>query len=232
MLLKLKEPIILLVTEAKIGIFSLIEQLKAQNPDLVFSAAVLDFLKQFEAGQTDGISCWRDESLERRQGSNIQGVGLFSNADIDPNHVIAIKPGHVVTEEIIRENAEVIKGTHQQIGPNSFLAGLTAEEADKNLVGYNHSCDPNAKVVLMEGLPLAFLVSKKPIEKGAEITTDYSVTFTSDTQEMSACKCGSINCRGHIQPNEDWKNERFQREHFDDFPYYIREMIKATKQGD
>ncbi len=217
------------MTEAKVGVLSQIEQLKAENSNLIFSPAALEYLKKFDAGETDGITCWRDIDIERKQGSSIQGVGLFAKADIEANHVIAIKPGRVVSEGTVRENAEVIKGTHQQIGQNSFLAGLTPEEVDNNLVGYNHSCDPNAKVVVIKDMPLAFLVSKKPIEKGGEITTDYSVSFTSNTQEILACKCGSENCRHHVQPGENWKNDKFQHEHFDDFPGYIKELIKESQ---
>ncbi len=213
------------MTEAKAGVLSQIEQLKAENPNLVFSPAALEYLKKFDAGETDGITCWRVTTVERKPGSEIQGVGLFAKADIEANSVIAIKPGRVVSAITVRENTEVIKGSHQQIGQNSFLTGLTPQEVDKNLVGYNHSCDPNAKVAVQDGLDLAFLVSKKPIKKGEEITADYSTSQASNTHRIFFCQCKNENCRHLIQPGYDWQNEQFQSDHFEDFPYFIKEKI-------
>ena len=120
------------MTEAKVGGLSQIEQLKAENPNLVFSPAALEYLKKFDTGEIDGITCWRVKAVERKRGSKIQGVGLFAKADIEPNSVIAIKPGRVVSAITVRENTEVIKGSHQQIGQNSFLAGLTPRSRQKS----------------------------------------------------------------------------------------------------
>jgi hypothetical protein len=183
------------------------------------------FLAAIEAGETDGISCWRSESSERRDGSEIEGIGLFATQDIPINTLIAIKQGHVVNRTTIKDNAEPINGSHQQIGPSQFLAGITKEEADKNLVGYNHSCDPNARVVLVPGVNLAFLVSRKGIQAGSEITTDYSVSQMSDTHRMFICRCGSDECRGVIQPGWDWQDPDFQARYQGEFPDYEQQEI-------
>ena len=202
------------------------ERLTQAYPELSLSSQAKAFLSEFENGQTDGVSCWRSDTIERRSGSKIEGVGLFASKNIDPKEIIAIKPGHVVGNRDIKENAHVICGSHQQIDRNRFLTGLTPEEVDKNLVGYNHSCDPNAKVVVVEGFPLAFIVTKKAIKMGEEITTDYSVSQSSNTQRIFTCNCASINCRGIILPGYDWLDPDFQRSHFGEFPYFIQEQIE------
>lgn len=187
--------------------------------------AATAFLAAIETGKTDGISCWRSAEAERRDGSEIEGIGLFATQDIPANTLIAIKQGRVVDGITIKDNAEAINGSHQQIGPNQFLAGITREEADKNLVGYNHSCDPNAKVVLLPGVDLSFLVSRKDIQAGDEITADYSASQMSDTHRMFMCQCGSEDCRGIIQPGWDWQDPDFQARYPGEFPDYEQREI-------
>jgi len=211
-----REPVVLRSTS---------EKLKDTFPYLDLSEAA-NYLAEFDRGQTDGISCWRSPLVERKGGSKIEGVGLFATQDIESNVIIAIKPGHVVGNRTIKENSQIIQGSHQQIGKNDFLTGLTPEEVDKNLVGYNHSCDPNAKIIILQRVPLAFMVTKKPIRQGEEITTDYSVSQSSNTHRLFICKCGSTNCREIIQPGYDWLDADFQNRHFDEFPYFIREEIE------
>ena len=201
-----------------------VHELSIDRPTHVEPAATA-FLKAIEAGETDGISCWRSQSAERRDGSAIEGIGLFATRDIPADTLIAIKQGRVVDGMIIKDNAEAINGSHQQIGPNQFLAGITREEADKNLVGYNHSCDPNSKVMLLQGLDLSFLVSRKDILTGNEITADYSVSQKSDTHRMFVCQCGSESCRGVIQPGWDWQDPEFQARYPGEFPSYIQREI-------
>jgi hypothetical protein len=187
--------------------------------------AATTFLAAIEADETDGISCWRSELAERLDGSEIEGIGLFAMQNVPANHLIAIKQGLVVNGTTIKDNSEAINGSHQQVGPNQFLAGLTQEEADKNLVGYNHSCDPNSKVVLLPGVNLSFLVSRKDIQAGEEITADYSVSQMSDTHRMFMCRCGSESCRGIIQPGWDWQNQDFQTSYPGEFPEYVQQEI-------
>ncbi len=203
----------------------ILERIKAEVPGLNLSPPAIEFLRAIDLGQTDGITCWRADSVERRSGSAIHGQGLFATEDIRPGEIIAIKPGKVINTQQVLENEDVIQGSHQQIGPDEFLAGLTPEEVDRNLVGYNHSCDPNAKVIVVREVPLAFLETKKPIQRGDEITTDYSVSFGSNTQRIFLCHCGSSRCRKFIQPGTDWLQKDFQEANRDDFPWFIRQGI-------
>ncbi|HEX5796773.1 MAG TPA: SET domain-containing protein-lysine N-methyltransferase [Candidatus Saccharimonadales bacterium] len=143
------------------------------------------------------LESWRAPAIERREGGLDGGLGLFAVEDIDENQLLAIRGGRLVTEDVIKANADIINGSHFQLAPNLFSTGLTPEEVDKTLIGYNHSCEPNAYV---DGNIL--LRSMRSIEEGEEITVEYATYFSSDTQEFD-CQCGSEHCRGHIKPSLD-----------------------------
>ena len=183
------------------------------------------FLEAAECGEIDKITSWLSSSVERREGSPIQGKGVFAVVDIPKGMLVAIKQGRVVDERTILDNASVINGSHQQIGDNRFLAGLDAKEVDSNLVGYNHSCDPNAKIVILEGFDLAFLVTREPVKTGEELTTDYAASWDSDTQYIEPCSCGSTQCRGVIDPKQDWRNPALQKRYAGEFPYYMQQKL-------
>ena len=203
-----------------------------QEQGLIYPPEAAVFLEMTEMGRTDGITCWRSEEVERREGSEIEGRGLFAVDDIDPNTLIAIKPGHMISSRDVKDNAETIQGSQQQIGPNAFLAGLTEEEVDKNLVGYNHSCDPNAKVVLFKGASLAFLATRQPVSAGQEITVDYSVSQMTNTHLMKICRCGSPDCRGVVAPLWDWEDKDLQARYAGEFAWYIQDAMDEREQMD
>jgi hypothetical protein len=200
------------------------------QPGLLLPPGADTYLELMEIGRTDGITVWRAPSVERREGSEIEGQGLFALEAIPEGMVIAIKPGHVLTSQEVKENADIINGSQQQIGPNQFLAGRTAEEVDKNLVGYNHSCDPNAKVMLFEGASLSLLVTRHAIEAGDEITADYAVSQMTNTHLMDFCRCGSAECRGFIAPLWDWEDETLQQRYAGEFVWFIQDAIDEQQQ--
>lgn len=199
------------------------------DPGFRYPTGAQAFVELLEMGRSDGVSCWRSESVERREGSDIEGRGLFATEDIPVNTLIAIKQGHVVSSGDVKDNAAVIQGSQQQIGPNEFLAGLTEEEVDRNLVGYNHSCDPNATVVIPKGASLAFLVTRKPVTQGQEITADYSASQMTNTHLLKLCRCGSPECRGVVAPLWDWEDEKIQERYRGEFPWFIQEAIDEQK---
>lgn len=211
--------------EARNEQLGLVEQLKASFPEADVSSFASGFLGRFEQNQADSITCWRADSVERRPGSKIEGEGLFAVSDIKKGEVIAIKPGRVINTQQVLENEDVIRGSHQQIGPDEFLAGLTPDEVDRNLVGYNHSCLPNAKVLVIPDVKLAFLMAKEDIKEG-EITADYSVSQASNTHRIFECNCGNgKRCRKFIQPGTDWLQKDFQEANRYDFPWFIKKGI-------
>lgn len=189
------------------------------------------FLEQVELGYTDGISCWRSDAVERRQGSHVAGQGLFALTDIPASMLVAIKQGRVVNGQTIHNFARIIQGSHQQIGPDKFLTGLTPTEVDKGLVGYNHSCEPNARIVLFKGASLAFLVTRQAIKAGDEITADYAVSENSkDAHYIDPCQCSADNCRTVVNPAQDWLNEELQQRYAGEFAWYIQEAIDALEE--
>ncbi len=186
--------------------------------------AAEDYISRFEAGLTDEVSAQR-YGAERREGSNIEGRGLFATEDIPAGTIIAIKPGRLLTEAQVKELADVIQHSQQQIGEDIFLAGTSPEEVDSNLVGYNHSCDPNAKVIIPNDTALALLVSRQDIKVGQEITVDYAVSQASDTHQIFGCRCGSPYCRQIISPRWDWLKPEVQQKYAGEFPLFIQNRI-------
>ncbi|TMW56502.1 hypothetical protein Poli38472_006512 [Pythium oligandrum] len=61
----------------------------------------------------------------------------------------------------------------------------------------NHSCDPNARLVVSENTPEVAFVATKHIKNGEYVTFDYS-TSEWDMDEKFECRCGTPKCRGHI----------------------------------
>ena len=58
----------------------------------------------------------------------------------------------------------------------------------------NHNCDPNA-YVLYEG-ERPFLIARRDIAAGEEITCDYNINITGGT--AWPCRCGAARCRGTV----------------------------------
>jgi hypothetical protein len=196
----------------------------------VGSMEFMRFLMDVDATLSDGVTSWRREGIERHPGSEIEGRGLFTNIDLEPHELIAVKSGRVVNEASVRQLTAdgVLHGSQQQIGLNLFLIGLTEAEEDKNLVGYNHSCSPNAFFVWNQSrrdtFGTALLMSRQAIAAGQEITADYSVSHISNTHRF-VCNCQSPDCRVLIQPRYDYLDPEFQEKYKGQFPDYVQELI-------
>lgn len=72
----------------------------------------------------------------------------------------------------------------------------------------NHSCDPNA-YELFEG-ECSYIVARRDIGAGEEITVDYNVNITDGT--VWPCCCGSTRCRGEVAGDffrlaKEWQRE-------------------------
>lgn len=202
------------------------------NEIINFPAEAQAFVDAHEAGiinefRPDQVSPWRSPLVERQPGSEIDGLGLFAISDIPAGTLVAIKQGHIRTKRWVKLNRQLIRGTHQQVDIDGFLVGLTPDEVNKNLVGYNHSCEPNGRIIIPHGKKLAYLVTKENVPLGDEITTDYSASMTSNVHIVIECRCGKLSCRGTINPTRDWQNPVFSDEHRDDFPPYLQMMYGA-----
>ncbi|KAJ0407783.1 hypothetical protein ATCC90586_003285 [Pythium insidiosum] len=102
--------------------------------------------------------------------------------DFEPGQVIGTAPG-VFHSQPTRFTVQAEMDRHLE-----FAGGLEF---------VNHSCDPNARLVVSENSPEVGFVAAKPIKEGQYVTFDYS-TSEWDMDEKFECRCGSSKCRGHI----------------------------------
>lgn len=105
------------------------------------------------------------------------------------------------------------------------------------LLGYpdrhvNHSCDPSAYVLYEE--TAAYLVARRPIGAGEEITCDYSFNITGGSRWP--CHCGAARCRGEACGDFFQLSHDLQREYrpllADWFVRRHREQIAAIDEGE
>lgn len=164
------------------------------------------------------LACWRSPKAIRRSGG-LQGLGLFAVEPIRTGELVGIKTGHIVDEAYVKAHAGHIRGDHWQITDDFFYASTTETEHSDILIGFNHSCEPNAYI---DGQIL--LRTIRDIEPGEEITVDYATYFTSDTMEFD-CLCKTASCRKHIKPSVDWQNPRLQAKYKGYFANFIQEKI-------
>lgn len=164
------------------------------------------------------LKSWRADSVERRSGA-LHGLGLFAVKDVYKDELLAIKAGKLVDEATIIKFADIINGSHIQIESDLFLTGLTPEEVNDTLIGFNHSCSPNAYVSGQIELR-----AMKDITDGDEITVDYATLLTSDTQSFR-CKCGSVECRKVVKPSVDYKNPDLRKKYKGYFVSHIQRLI-------
>jgi SET domain-containing protein len=155
-------------------------------------------MEKFECGKVDG-----------------KGVGVFSLTKLKKGSEVMEFSGPIIDLEYIKENSV---DRYVQIGKDSFM-GPSGGFDDF----VNHSCDPNAALLLDPPR----LVAIKEIDVYDEITFDYSMTSTEyfDTWEM-ICNCGSPKCRNRISGFLSVPEETRRRKMLDGIvPRYV---IEAT----
>lgn len=134
------------------------------------------------------------------QDSIIEGKGVFASQTIARRELITIFRGKIVSIPILQK---MYKQQQQriddpfQISPRHYLL------LKKPFIYFNHSCEPNSG---FEGT--GRLVAIKNINKGQEITFDYSATEWSDDKAWGIdwmqkwqipCHCGAKKCRKVIR---------------------------------
>ena len=122
--------------------------------------------------------------------TNLRGSGVFANEHIKKGSVIEIAKGEVITFDECIER--IRSGNESQ--DDALQVGF---EIDMELEGvsyfFNHSCNPNAGV-----RKISEFIAIKNIEKGDEITFDYSATIgptVSSSVWTMTCLCGDKKCR-------------------------------------
>ena len=160
---------------------------------------------------------YRSPKTEVRE-SKIHGRGLFATADIAKDEVVAVKGGHIISREQLREKITPRFGPVEiQIDDNLFIAPVTEEEREGSMLYSNHSCDAN---IGMRG-EITF-VAMRDVRAGEELTHDWATT---DNDDYSVeCNCGATNCR-KILTGRDWQRPELQKRYAGYFSAYLADKI-------
>ncbi|MEK7623542.1 MAG: SET domain-containing protein-lysine N-methyltransferase [Patescibacteria group bacterium] len=125
--------------------------------------------------------------------SAINGQGVFAGRDFSVGErVLEYKGPLVHGSDIPKDDFYGLGDRYVQIGQDLFLGA--SDEIDDYL---NHSCNPNAGIVV-EGNTVN-VVAIRPIPAGEEIVWDYSTTLDMKGEWEVRCTCGSSNCRGFVR---------------------------------
>ena len=156
------------------------------------------------------------------RASAIEGLGLFAARAFRAGE--RIRRINVVRE--ITAEAPLREDLGERADHCDYPDGRTV------LLGFpdrhvNHSCDPSAWV-RYEG-DAAWLVARRDLAAGAEITCDYNVNITGGTEWP--CHCGASRCRGAVRGDFFLLPPEIQREYrpllADWFVRRHRERIEA-----
>ena len=167
---------------------------------------------------------YRSPKTEVRE-SKIHGRGLFATADIAKDEVVAVKGGHIISREQLREKITPRFGPVEiQIDDNLFIAPVTEEEREGSMLYSNHSCDANIR---MRG-EITF-VAMRDVRAGEELTHDW---VTTDDDDYSVeCNCGAPNCR-KILTGRDWQRPELQKRYAGYFSAYLADKIARQAMPD
>jgi len=160
---------------------------------------------------------YRSPKTEIRE-SAIHGRGLFATGGITKGEIVAVKGGHIVDRNTLREKITPVLGAAEiQIGDDLFIAPVSNEERELSMLYSNHSCDPNLG---MRG-EITF-VAMRDIRAGEELTHDWAMT--DDDDYSVECKCGAPDCR-KILTGKDWRRPDLQKRYTGHFSAYLARKI-------
>ena len=124
--------------------------------------------------------------------SSISGQGLFATRAFSPGEVLAPYLGKVLTARPIK-SSESSATYILEIKPGLWLDGSDIQNPARSA---NHSCEPNAELVMNETEAFANLRALSHILPGDEITFDYG--FSLSESLFNPCTCGKMSCAGKI----------------------------------
>jgi SET domain-containing protein len=132
--------------------------------------------------------------------STIKGNGVFATQDIKKNEFIFqfdLNPLPRYSLEEIDTNPKLkVNADHSDyFGHGKYVIDLSPPSY------LNHSCSPNC-YIKMKTIAIKDVYTLRNIEKGEELTVDYTLTAVDQFAGMGFweldCKCGSENCRGKL----------------------------------
>ncbi|MFL6499156.1 MAG: SET domain-containing protein [Candidatus Udaeobacter sp.] len=164
---------------------------------------------------------YRSPKTEVRE-SKIHGRGLFAKSAIAKDEIVAVKGGHIVDGNTLREKITPVLGPVEiQIDDNLFIAPVTEEERELSMLYSNHSCAPNLG---MRG-EITF-VAMRDICAGEELTHDWAMT--DDGEYCVECNCGAADCRKMLT-GKDWHDPNLHERYAGYFSVYLARKIALVK---
>ena len=151
--------------------------------------------------------------------SPIHGKGLFAKDAIAAGDIVAVKGGHILTQQHWMSFEQGLGSAEIQITEDLFIAPVEQEQRDGSMLYTNHSCDPN---IAIQG-QIVF-VAMRDIAPGEELTHDWATADDMD-YEME-CKCGSQNCR-RIVTGKDWMKKDLQERYKGWFSWFLQRKIES-----
>lgn len=148
--------------------------------------------------------------------SDVSGKAVIAKRTILKNEVVALWGGVIVDEAGLEQLSEEEKGHTIQVHDGFYLAPISMDEPADFI---NHSCDPNCGI---QGQ--ISLVAMRDIQKGEEITFDYSMSDSSAFDEFD-CACGTDKCRKRVT-KDDWMLPDLRRRYKGYFSSYLEQKIK------
>ena len=124
--------------------------------------------------------------------SGISGQGLFTTRAFSPGEIIAPYLGKILTSRPVKLS-ESAATYILEIKPGLWMDGSDSQNPARSA---NHSCEPNAELVMNEAETFANLCATSHILPGDEITFDYG--FSLSESLFNPCKCGKMSCPGKI----------------------------------
>jgi SET domain-containing protein len=162
---------------------------------------------------------YRSPKTEVRE-SKIHGHGLFATADIAKDEIVAVKGGHIISREQLREKVTPRLGPVEiQIDDDLFIAPVTQGEREGSMLYTNHSCDANLG---MRG-EITF-VAMRDIRAGEELTHDWAMT--DDDDYSVECQCGAPICRKTLT-GKDWRRSELQARYAGYFSAYLARKMSG-----
>lgn len=168
---------------------------------------------------------WLHEGLGV-QKTPYYGKGIFALKNIKKGTVLAIFGGYVMTLKEEKKLSRSIRDLAHQIH-SQFVIGIKDKKEKQLVDNFNHSCEPNAG---FKGQ--IFLVAMRNIKKGEEVTFDYAMVLSDDSNQEPyklRCLCGSKKCRKTID-TEGWRTPALQKKYKGYFQYYLSEKIDEEKR--
>ncbi len=146
--------------------------------------------------------------------SSIAGKGIFAAKNFKTGETIFIPKGKIEQSHHYTRWESKRYQHALAIGPHQWIHTSRSDP----LWNLNHSCEPNACVRGVKKI-----VALRDIQKGEEITIDYTLTEEDPYWEMT-CSCKTPSCRNHIQSLPLMPRE-FKQTHRDHIATWLKKYI-------